>query len=107
MRLRLDRRDLGVAGATSMVVASLALLVSCGSGTPQLDDLKNSPPVYPNFSSTVVNVDNFPNISVLCYHGAGFATTTRDAAGALILVPEWDKFCQAQEGKQATQNGQP
>jgi len=105
--MKLNKRDLTWAGAFSGAVAATAIITACAAGTPQLDDLKNSPPVYPNFSSTVVNVDNFPNISVLCFNGAGFATTTRDAAGALILVPEWDDFCKAQIGKQATQGGQP
>src|SRR6267154_1409295 len=102
----MDRRDAIWSGVVGAVIAT-SILAGCGSGTPQLDDLKNSPPVYPNYSSTVVNVDNFPNISVICWQGAGFATTSRGAAGALTLVPEWDKFCAAQIGRQATQHGQP
>jgi hypothetical protein len=88
-------------------VAALVFISACGSGSPQLDDLNNSPSVYPNFSSTILNVSGMPNIGMICYDGAGFATTTRDAAGAVQLVPEWDKFCASQIGKQATQNGQP
>jgi len=86
MKIRLNRRDMIWSGIT-MAVATGALVAGCGSGSPQLDDLNNVNPSYPN--------------------GAGFATTTRDAAGAIMLVPEWDKFCASQIGKQATQNGQP
>ncbi len=87
--------------------AALALAGCLGFGNPTTNDLKNSPDVYPNFSSTILNVDGFPNITMICYRGAGFATTTRDAAGAITLVPEWDKFCTSQDGKAATQDGQP
>jgi hypothetical protein len=95
------------AAATVGVIAAVAVVSACGSGQPQLDDLQNLPPSYPNYAMTAINADGFPNITMLCINGAGFATTTRDAAGAMVLVPEWDAFCKAQEGKQATQNGQP
>ena len=86
----------------------LAGVAACGSGNPQLDDLQNVPPSYPNYASTFINVSGFPNITMLCIDGAGFATTTRDnSAAAAQLIPEWDAFCKAQEGKQATQGGQP
>jgi hypothetical protein len=103
----LNRRDAGWASIASAGIAAAAIVAGCASGTPQLDDLNNSPNVYPNYSSTILNVDNMPNIGMICYDGAGFATTTRDAAGAIRLVPEWDKFCASQEGKKATQHGQP
>jgi hypothetical protein len=87
--------------------ASLALAACLGFGNPTTSDLKNSPVIYPNFSATLLNVSGFPNITMLCYDGAGFATTTRDAAGAITLVPQWSAFCARQVGKQATQGGQP
>ena len=88
--------------------ASAIILVACGAfGNPTTNDLKNSPDVYPEYSSTILNVDRYPNISIICYQGAGFATTTRPDQGSLVLVPEWDAFCAKQIGKQATQGGQP
>jgi hypothetical protein len=105
--VKLDRRDLTWAAGASAAIAAAAIIAGCGSGAPQLDDLNNSPSVYPNYSSTILNVSNMPNIGMECYMGAGFATTTRDAAGAITLVPEWNKFCASQIGKQATQHGQP
>lgn len=105
--MRFNRRDLTWAGAASAAVAASAIIAGCAAGTPQLDDLNNSPSVYPNYSSTILNVDQMPNIGMICYDGAGFATTSRDAAGAIQLVPEWNSFCEKQIGKQATQHGQP
>jgi len=88
-------------------IAGSVLIAACGAGSPQLDDLKNTPPVYPNYAVTVISPDNFPNYVMSCYRGVGFALTSRDAAGAITRVPEWDQFCSQQNGKQATQNGQP
>lgn len=95
-----------IAGLGGFALGAI-LLAACSAGSPQLDDLQNSPSIYPNYSSTLLNASGFPNVAILCFQGAGFATTTREAAGALTLVPEWDQFCKAQEGKQATQHGQP
>ena len=100
-RLKLPVTALGGAAA------ALAIAGCLGFGNPTTNDLQNSPDIYPNYSSTILNVDKYPNIAIICYQGAGFATTTRDAAGAIVLVPEWDHFCAQQIGKQATQNGQP
>lgn len=95
----------------SMIVGAamtLASVSACGSGHPQNDDLKNVPPSYPNYAELVINVDGYPNVMMLCVHGAGIATTQRpNSNAAAFLVPEWDAFCKTQEGKQATQNGQP
>lgn len=104
--MKFNKKDAIWSGIT-MAIATGALVAGCGSGQPQLDDLNNVPPSYPNYVMTGLNVDGFPNVTMICINGAGFATTTRDAAGAITLVPEWDKFCASQEGKQATQNGQP
>jgi len=104
---RYRRASAIVVGAVVGSIASLAIAGCLGFGNPTTDDLQNSPNFYPNWSGTVLNVDSFPNITMICYDGAGFATTTRDAAGAIMLVPEWDAFCAKQIGKNATQNGQP
>lgn len=96
------------ASAAAGVIMTLSGVSACGAGHPQLNDLQNVNPSYPNYAGLYMNVDNFPNIVMLCINGAGFATTTRDnSASAAFLVPEWDKFCAAQIGKQATQGGQP
>lgn len=95
------------ASLTAGAIATLSLVSACGSGQPQGDDLQNVNPSYPNYAAIYMDVDGFPNIVEECVNGAGFALTTRDAAGAITRVPEWDAFCSTQEGKQATQNGQP
>lgn len=69
-------------------------LTACGP--TQSDDLRGSQTVYPDYSKTVMNVDGFPNIAVICFKGAGFATTSRNM-DALTPVPEWDAFCRTQE----------
>jgi hypothetical protein len=106
--MKFSPRNKGLIGGLLAGAALTAtLLTSCGNGTPQLDDLQNVPPSYPNYVANLINVSGFPNVTMLCYDGAGFATTTRDAAGAVTLVPEWSAFCEKQIGKQATQGGQP
>lgn len=105
MNLRKTAASAGAAVAGAIVCT--ALVSACGSGNPQADDLQNVPPSYPNYAAIYMNVDGFPNVVELCVNGIGFATTTREAAGAIMRVPEWDAFCAKQVGKQATQNGQP
>jgi hypothetical protein len=96
------------ASAAAGVIMTLSGVSACGSGNPQLDDLQNVSPSYPNYAANYMNVSGFPNITMLCINGAGFATTTRDnSASAAFLVPEWDAFCKQQIGRQATQGGQP
>jgi hypothetical protein len=89
------------------IAAAVTACSAFGNGSPQLNDLKNVNPSYPNYAAIYMDVSGFPNIVEECVNGAGFALTTRDAAGAITRVPEWDTFCQKQIGKQATQNGQP
>jgi hypothetical protein len=106
----LDLKPKWLASGASLVIGGLAtalIISACGSGNPQLDDLQNVSPSYPNWVGLYLNVDNHPNIVEMCINGVGFATTTRDAAGAITRIPEWDAFCATQEGKKATQNGQP
>jgi hypothetical protein len=63
----------------------------------QLNDLGGVGQAKPDYTLTYLNVKNFPNITLVCIHGVGFATTTRDAAGAITMVPEWDAFCATKE----------
>lgn len=108
MKLTL-RKTAATAGAvTAGVIATLSLVSACGSGTPQYDDLQNVPPSYPNYAATFLNVDGFPNITMLCIDGQGFATTTRDDSNAAMEpISAWNGFCAKQIGKRATQDGQP
>src|SRR5271154_3241151 len=91
-------------GAGIAVLATAGIVAGCTS--PQLNDLRNSPTQYPNYSTTYINVDGFPNVTELCINGVAFATTTRDYT-SIMRIPQWDAFCATQIGKQATINGQP
>lgn len=71
----------------ALVVGALALS-GCANQTTR--DLEGVPVTDPDKARLVVNIDTYPNINALCIEGAGFATTTRDAAGALIRVEAWD-----------------
>lgn len=86
------------------VVVTAGIVAGCES--PQLNDLRNSPTNYPNYSMTYINVSGFPNVTELCINGLAFYTTTRDY-NAIARVPQWDAFCATQIGKEATVNGQP
>lgn len=72
----------------AMVVIGAITLTGCANQTVR--DLEGVPVTDPDKARLVVNVDTYPNINALCIEGAGFATTTREAAGALIRVEEWD-----------------
>jgi hypothetical protein len=97
------KRNLTITGIALVGIAAAGIVAGCTS--PQLNDLRNSPSVYPNYSTTYVNVDGFPNVTELCINGVAFATTTRDL-NSIMRIPEWDAFCATQIGKQATVNGQ-
>src|SRR5579859_1089010 len=93
----------GVASAIAGAIAAGVIVSACGSGAPQLDDLQNVNPSYPNWAAIYLSPDNFPNVVEECINGAGFALTTRDnSAAAAQLVPQWSTFCASQEGKEAT-----
>jgi hypothetical protein len=95
------KRNVGIG---AVVVATAGVIAGCAS--PQLNDLRNSPSLYPNYAVTYINVSGFPNVTELCINGVAFATTTRDYT-SILRIPQWDAFCATQIGKQATQNGQP
>lgn len=56
-------------------------------------DLKGIAPQDPDKTWLINNVDGFPNIVMLCANGVMFATTSREAAGAILRVPEADGRC--------------
>jgi hypothetical protein len=87
-----SKRNRLVAGG---VLALAAAGISAGCSN-QLNDLGGVGQAKPDYSLTYLNVKNFPNVTVLCIRGVGFATTTRDYA-SVMRVPEWDSFCATQE----------
>lgn len=87
----------GIAGI--LAAGALSLNLACSS---QLNDQGGIGQVSPDYAVTILNADNFPNITLMCFKGVAFATDTRDY-GAILRVPEWDPTCVAHEPA----NGQP
>jgi hypothetical protein len=85
-------------GAVAMIAGLILLVVGCSTdggmnsftGGGGFKDLEGIPPQDPEQVVLINNVDGFPNIVGMCVEGAGFATTTREAAGAIIRVEQWD-----------------
>ena len=77
------------AATVVVTVTSAAMALGCSN---QLNDQGGVQQAKADYILTYLNVDNFPNVTMLCIHGAGFATTTRDY-DSLTRVPEWDTFC--------------
>jgi predicted small secreted protein len=82
------KRSWGIAVFGLLLVLAAILLSGCSNQTVR--DLEGVPVTDPDKVRLVVNTDTYPNITALCIEGAGFATTTREAAGAMIRVEEWD-----------------
>lgn len=74
--------------AVAVIAGALVLTGGCANQTVR--DLEGVPITDPDKARLVVNIDTYPNINAICVEGAGFATTTRDQAGALIRVERWD-----------------
>ncbi len=75
----------------------LAVLGFAAAGcSNQLNDLGGISQVKPDYILTYLNVSDFPNVTLLCIRGVGFATTTRNYA-SLTRIPEWDAFCVTKE----------
>ena len=89
---------LAALGAAAVITAGI--VAGC-AGNPQLDDLRNTSVLYPNYAVTFMNVSNFPNVTELCINGIAFATTTRDY-NAILRIPQWDAFCATQIGNHAS-----
>lgn len=81
----MKNRRIAVAAASALAALALA-----GCSNQTVRDLEGVPVTNPEKVRLVVNVDQYPNITALCIEGAGFATTTRDQAGAMQRVEEWD-----------------
>lgn len=75
--------------AAALIAAASAWLAGCSG---QLNDLGGIGQASPDYALTYLNVSDFPNITLVCIRGVGFATTTR-TYDPLTRVPEWDGFC--------------
>lgn len=74
-----------------IVATVLLLLTGCGSSRRDLNGVPNRDP---DKAEMYANVDGYPNIVRICIDGVAFATTTREAQGSMLRVPEWDaSFC--------------
>lgn len=81
---------------TTAVVLAAAGGVAAGCSS-QLNDLGGIGQAKPDYILTYLNVSDYPNVTLVCIRGAGFATTTRDNNAAIQRVPEWDAFCATKE----------
>lgn len=91
--MRLTRKRVSLAVAAAGVAAAATLTAGCSN---QLNDLGGVPQEHPDYSVTYLNAKNFPNITLVCIDGPGFATTTRDYDSA-TAVPQWDALCKSKE----------
>ena len=81
------------------IIAGIAGLAAIGAAiagctTPQYDDLKGVNPVYPDYAVVVMNVDGFPNFTLICYDGQAEITTTRDYT-SITYSPQFNNICAA------------
>lgn len=74
------------------VVATAAAVAAC---SPQLKDQGDVAQANPDYIVTYLNVDGFPNPTVICIMGVGFVTISREY-NSLTPVPKWDAFCETQ-----------
>lgn len=72
---------------TALAAAAALALAGCGSNN--FRDVEGVTSRVPPKIEVWSNVDNNPNIVMVCIHGVAFATTTRDYA-SVMRVPEWD-----------------
>ena len=90
------RRTQGIIGITAVLtaVAGGSLLnLACSA---QFSDQGGIAQANPDYILTYLNVDGFPNPTIMCVQGVGFVTTSRDYS-AILRVPEWDAFCATQK----------
>lgn len=75
---------------TLIAVAALVALTGCANQT--IRDLEDVPVEEPDSARIIVNVDQYPNIAIMCVDGVAFVTTTRELDG-ILRVEELDKTC--------------
>jgi len=89
--MKITRKRIAVLGSGMALAAGTLIPLACSN---QLNDLGGIGQVQPDYAITILNVDGFPNITLLCYKGVAFATTTREnTPAAAQLVHGWDAFC--------------
>lgn len=88
---------------TKSIIATGSLLAAVGVGSlvnlacsNQFSDQGGIAQANPDYILTYLNVDGFPNPTIMCIQGVGFVTTSRDYT-ALQEVPEWNAFCKTQQ----------
>lgn len=91
--ITLGRGKLSTIAAALVLVITSLIVAACSN---QLNDLGGINQASPDYALTYLNVSSFPNITLVCIKGVGFATTTRSGTD-LVMVPEWDSFCQSKE----------
>jgi hypothetical protein len=91
-----------IAAATAVAGALALGLAGCHvPGTnPATDDLRNTGDVYPNWQGTLLNVDGFPNVSLMCFDGTAIITNTR-SYDEMELAPTLNAFCATKIGRTA------
>ena len=94
--MRTSKRIASIAAIAAVSIGAGLSVTACSVGTPQLDDLKNVQPVYPDYAVTVMNVDGFPNVTLLCYDDVAMITTTRDYQ-QVQSWPVFDNICKAHD----------
>ena len=85
-----------IAGTALAVAAAVSAGLAAGCSN-QLNDQGGVQQASPDYILTYLNVSDFPNVTLICIRGAGFATTTRENNAAIQRVPEWDAFCATKE----------
>lgn len=79
--------------AAGIAAVAIGVLSLTGCGNNNVRDQENIHAFDPDYAENYNNGDGYPNITLVCIRGAGFATTTRQGAGAWRQVHEWDDFC--------------
>ena len=74
------------------IVAAGFMLTGCdlGSDNANQHDVDNVKWQTPPALEVWANVDDHPNVAVLCIHGVAFVTTSRTAGNNFMRVPEFD-----------------
>jgi hypothetical protein len=93
MRSKMAMRASAVFTGVVLMITLSACSDSSLTGGGGFKDVEKVKPQDAQSYVLLNNVDGFPNIVRVCQDGVAFATTTREAAGAILRVPEWDRFC--------------
>jgi hypothetical protein len=78
-----------------VLAGAIAAGVGVAACSNQSQDQGGVAQANPDYVLTYLNVDGFPNPTILCIQGVGFVTISRDYQ-SLQEVPEWNAFCKTQ-----------